>query len=56
MTDLRYPKLKDFKHIEVPVRDSSTPKTFTSFYRVKAGSYVIPRTDHKVTILPKGIL
>ena len=49
MIDLRNPKLEDFKHIEAPVRESATRKTFASFYRVKPGSYVITRTEHKVT-------
>ena len=40
---------EDFKHIEAPVRESATRKTFASFYRVKPGSYVITRTEHKVT-------
>ena len=56
MIDLRHPQLEDFKHIEVPVRESATRKTFASFYRVKLDSYVIPRTEHKVTELPEGIL
>ena len=56
MKDLRNPKLEDFKHIEAPVRESATRKTFASFYRVKPGSYVIPLTEHKVTKLPEGIL
>ena len=49
MIDLRNPKLEDFKHIEAPVRESAIRKTFASFYRVKPGSYVITRTEHKVT-------
>ena len=56
MIDLRNPKLEDFKHIEAPARDSATRKTFASFYRVKPGSYVIPRTDHLVTKVLEGIL
>ena len=56
MIDLRNPKLEDFKHIEAPVRESATRKTFASFYRVKPGCNVIPRTEHKVTKLPEGIL
>ena len=56
MIDLRNPKLEDFKHIEAPVRESATRKIFASFYRVKPGSYVVPRTEHKVTKLPEGIL
>ena len=56
MIDLRNPKMEDFKHIEVSARDSATRKSFASYYRVKPGSYVIPRTEHKVTKLPKGIL
>lgn len=56
MIDIRNPKLEDFKHIKAPIRESATQKTFTSFYKVKPGSYVIPRTEHKVTKLPEGIL
>lgn len=56
MIDLRNPKLEDFTLIEAPVRESATRKTFVSFYKVKPGSYVIPRTEHKVTKLPDGIL
>lgn len=56
MIDLRNPKLEDFTLIEAPVRESATRKTFASFYKVKPGSYVIPRTEHKVTKLPDGIL
>ena len=56
MMDIRNPKLEDFKHIETSVRESATRKTFASFYRVKPGCNVIPRTEHKVTKLPEGIL
>ena len=56
MIDLRNPKMEYFKHIEVSVRDSATRKIFASYNRVKPGSYVIPRTEHKVTKLPEGIL
>lgn len=48
--------MEDFKHIDAPVRDLTTRRAFTSFYRVKPGSRVIPRTEHKVTKLPEGIL
>lgn len=56
MIDLRKPKIEDFKHIEASYTDSANRKTFASFYKVKRASYVIPRTEHKITKLPEGIL
>lgn len=56
MIDLRKPKIEDFKHIEASYTDSANRKNFASFYKVKRASYVIPRTEHKITKLPEGIL
>lgn len=56
MADLKNPKMENFVHLEAPVRESAPRRAFTSFYRVKPGSYVIPRTEHKITKLPEGIL
>ena len=54
MVDLKNPKLEDFEVVEVPARKKTKKKPFVSFYKVKCG--VVPRTEHKMTNLPEGIL
>ena len=56
MVDLKNPKWEDFEHIQAPVRKKAVKNFFVPFYKVKLGSYVIPRTEHKTTKLPEGIL
>ncbi len=56
MVDLKNPKWEDFEHIEAPERKKAIKKLFVPFYKVKLGSYVIPRTEHRTTKLPDGIL
>lgn len=54
--ELNNPQMSDFRHVEVSFQDNAIRKQCSSFFRVKSGSYVIPRTEHKVTKLPDGIL
>lgn len=56
MIDLSHPNIQDFNHIEAPQRNAVEKQPMHSFFKVKPGSYMIPRTEHKITKLPQGIL
>ena len=56
MKNLRDTTLDDFSKIEQRQTTSSIHSGFTSHYKPKPGSYVIPRTEHTITKMPEGIL
>jgi hypothetical protein len=56
MIDLAHPNIKDFKLVEAQKRIVVGKQQQHSYFKVKPGSYIIPRTEHKITKLPQGIL
>ena len=56
MIDLTHPHIQDFNHIEAAQRNAVEKQPMHSYFKVKPGSYMIPRTEHKITKLPQGIL
>ena len=56
MINLANFNLQDFKHIEAPQRKAIGKQPMHSYFKVKPGSYMIPRTEHQITKLPQGIL
>lgn len=56
MIDLEHPNIKDFNHIEASQRNVVEKQPLHSYLKVKPGSYMIPRTEHKITKLPEGII
>lgn len=56
MIDLSNPNPSDFKHIEASKREAAHKQPLHSHIKAKTGGFVIPRTKHKITKLPQGIL
>ena len=56
MINLAHPNIQDFNHVEAPQKNTADKQPMHSYFKVKPGSYTIPRTKHKITKLPHGIL
>lgn len=55
MIDLKTAKIEDFKCIKASPINPKDMKIKPSFFKVKPGSYVIPRKEHRITKLPEGV-